>query len=210
MKYRYSLACATTNTIYIVLKIFTVRRLSTHTRKYEQTRYKSKQLGFCSGNNRRLEQVSRQPLMWTRDLDPGPSLWTLHELLVTGPSLAGLLPPPSPQRVIPTRGNLWLGLPRASVGKLFNSRARTPQPSTLPPPTPMLCFCSLEGPWLGTCLQTGDSSAPAWSPESSASSGYTFAFCWDPDMALSTPLHSGTFLNLPTEHRTQFRTRPYS
>lgn len=105
-----SQCCATINTIYIVLKIFTVRRLSTHTRKYEQTRYKSKQLGFCSGNNRRLEQVSRQPLMWTRDLDPGPSLWTHHELLVTGPSLSGSVPPPSPQRVIPTRGNLWLGL----------------------------------------------------------------------------------------------------
>lgn len=91
--------------------------------------------------------------MWTRDLDPGPSLWTHHELLVTGPSLSGLPISTITSESDPHKRQLVAGTPRASVQSYLTVGLRLPSPACCTPPL-MLCFCSLEGPWLGTCLQT--------------------------------------------------------
>ena len=74
--------------------------------------------------------------MWTSYPDPGPSLWTCHELLVIGPSRlwlpASAITSESDPHKEATRGWDSEGL----CPELFNNVARIPQPSTLHPPSP--------------------------------------------------------------------------
>lgn len=92
--------------------------------------------------------------MWTRYPDPGPRLWTHHELLVIGPGRSGLPAFAITSESDPHKRQLVAGTPRASVQSYLTVGLGFPGPARCTPPFSTLCFCSLEGPWLGTCRLT--------------------------------------------------------
>lgn len=73
--------------------------------------------------------------MWTRDPDPGPSLWTRHELLVTGPSLSGLPASTITSESDPHKRQLVAGTLRASVQSYLTVGLGLPSPARCTPPT---------------------------------------------------------------------------